>query len=463
VTAAVIDLSSLFDGPVAVLGLGRSGLVAAEALAAANLPVWAWDDNAEARAVARNRGLPLMDLADCDLGRARALVISPGVPHTFPAPHPVAARAKQAGCPMIGDLELLIRARPEATFVGVTGTNGKSTTTALIGHLLAAAGRASAVGGNIGVPALSLPALAAGAVYVLELSSYQLEITPSLACDVAVLLNVTPDHLARHGGMDGYVAAKRTIFRGQPAAATAVVGVDDDVCRGILDGLMAERGSSVVAVSGRDEPTAAVFAAGGRLFERIGSAPAGAVVDLTTAPTLPGDHNAQNAAAAYAAARALGLPAATVAAAMATFAGLPHRQERVAVINGVTYVNDSKATNPEAAAKALACYGSVYWIAGGRPKEGDLSALYPLLDRVRHAFLIGEATGRFAGELAGRVAVTRCGTLADAVAAARARAEGNGATEAVVLLSPACASFDQFADFEARGDAYRAAVESLAS
>ncbi|TVR83200.1 MAG: UDP-N-acetylmuramoyl-L-alanine--D-glutamate ligase [Rhodospirillales bacterium] len=456
----MIDLSTLPGQHFAVLGLGLSGLAAAAALTAAGKQVLAWDDSEPARSRADARGVRLADLVDQDLESIAALVLSPGIPHTYPQPHPVVARARSKGLEVISDVELLLRTRQGAKVVGITGTNGKSTTTALVGHILTAAGLDVAVGANIGVPALSLPMLGEDGVYVLELSSYQLEITPSLTCDVAVLLNVSPDHLDRHGGMDGYLAAKRLIFRGQTGRTTAVIGVDDRFTRSVFQAMAGQAGPRLVPVSSSGPVPGGIYAEGRRLFETQGGDRAISVLDLDQAPALVGAHNAQNAAAALAVARALGVATEVAIRAMCTFPGLPHRQERVAVIDGVTYVNDSKATNGDAAARALACYDQVYWIAGGRAKEDGLAAVMANLSRVRHAFLIGEAADRFAAELEGRVPVTVAGTLAAAVSSARNRIAQNGCRGSVVLLSPACASFDQFPNFEARGDAFRSLVKN---
>lgn len=457
----MIDLSMFSARPVAVLGLARSGLAAARALAAGGAEVWAWDDDPKVRAAAEAAGVRPLDPAQWNLGQAAALMVSPGIPHRHPSPHPVVARARSAGTEVIGDVELLVHARPDATYVGVTGTNGKSTTTALIGHILAAAGRRCQVGGNIGVPALALEPLEAGGIYVLEISSYQLETTPSLVCDVAVLLNISPDHLDRHGGMAGYVAAKRRIFRGQSRQEVAVVGVDDGDARHIAATLAGGDGPRLIPVSGRAALEHGVFAADGVLYDACEGGPPRAVLELAGLPALPGAHNAQNAAAAYAVARTTGVPTTVAAQAIATFPGLAHRQELVAVVDGIAYVNDSKATNPEAAARALACYDAVYWIAGGLPKDSDLAPVAPYLERVRHAYLIGAAAKPFAAELSGKVPLSVAGTLQTALAEAKARAERNGARHPVVLLSPACASFDQFTSFEARGEAFRAMVEAL--
>jgi len=453
----MILLSSFSGRIVAVLGLGRTGLSAAAALMQSRAEVWAWDDDAAARDAGARAGVPLVDLTHCNWSTPNTLVLSPGIPHTHPRPHPVVALARDAGCEVIGDIELLARAQRDATFIGVTGTNGKSTTTALLGHILNAQGRPTQVGGNIGVPVLNLQPAAPGGIFVLEVSSYQLELTPSLTFDVAVLLNISADHLEHHGGMAGYVAAKTLIFRGQTADTTAVVGIDDEPSRAIFEELRKTGQQAVVPISGARPAADGVHATDGVLRDDCAG---DVIVDLRPLPHLPGAHNWQNAAAAFAAARAVGIPRHAIATGMQSFPGLPHRQEPVATIDGVTYVNDSKATNPDAAAKALACYDSIYWIAGGRPKEGGLEAIEPYLERIRHAFLIGEATDAFAAALTGKVALSKPGTLEAAVAEARALARHDG-RDAVVLLSPACASFDQFDNFEDRGDAFRALVGAL--
>ena len=358
------------------------------------------------------------------------------------------------------DIELLALAQLKARFAGITGTNGKSTTTALVGHILAAAQRKVQIGGNLGTPALLLEALGADGVYVLELSSYQLELTQSLVLDIAVLLNVTPDHLDRHGGMAGYIEAKRRIFRNQAAQQTAIIGIDDAICRGIYDTLIGARAQRVIPISARMPAKGGVAVQDGNLIDDL-DGKAATILDLEDTPHLPGSHNAQNAAAAYAAARVLGVDSATCAAGIKSFPGLAHRQELIANIDGVRYVNDSKATNADAAEKALACYGDIYWIAGGRAKEDGIDALAPLFPRIRRAFLIGEAAPRFAKTLGPRVPHEIAGTLDKAVALAREAALAGKKPGAVALLSPACASFDQFQDFEARGEAFRRLVAGL--
>ena len=310
---------------------------------------------------------------------------------------------------------------------------------------------------------MSLSPLGAGESYVLELSSYQLDLTAAARFDIAMLLNVTPDHLDRHGGMDGYLAAKRQIFRGRRRGAqTAVIGVDDDYGRALASELTGRRGWRVIPISSGQRVADGVYAIDGELYDTSSDRPDAPVCDLGPIDTLPGVHNWQNAAAAYAAARALGLAAAEIAPHLPTYPGLPHRQESVAIVNGVRYVNDSKATNGDAAARALACYQAIYWIAGGLAKDGGLDAIGPHTHRIRHAFLIGQAAEQFATELEGRVATTRSVDLTTALRAAHTLAQSERAPDAVVLLSPACASFDQWQNFMARGDAFRDLVRALA-
>jgi UDP-N-acetylmuramoylalanine--D-glutamate ligase len=438
---------------VALLGLGRTGSATAAALQASGAIVWAWDDNEQARAAAPE-GM-VRDLADADWTQPEMLVMSPGIPHTHPQPHPVAALAKEAGKPLLGDIELLYRAMPRQRYVGITGTNGKSTTTTLIAHILRRAGRHVAVGGNLGAAALSLEPLPADGIYVLELSSYQLELTPTAICDVAILLNITPDHLSRHGGMDGYIDAKALILRPKGRGSIGVLGVDDQPCRDLFAKLQGA-GRKLIPISVERAAAGGVDAVNGMLTDRTGQQ-LEVVIDLKTIATLPGSHNWQNAAAAYVAATAMGLDRAAVVAGLKTYPGLAHRQELIATRGGVRYVNDSKATNADAAAKALACYDNIHWIIGGRAKEGGLAGLDPFYPRVRHAYLIGECADDFAKQLRGKLPFTQCGTLDKAVAAAHRDAKAG----AVVLLSPACASWDQYPNFEARGDHFRRLVGAL--
>jgi UDP-N-acetylmuramoylalanine--D-glutamate ligase len=443
---------------VAVLGLGKSGLATARALMASGVEVMAWDDDADSRAKAREAGIPLVDLNAADLREATTLVISPGIPHTHPAPHPVATKAKEAGLELICDIELLARCQREANYIGVTGTNGKSTTTALIGHILAEAKRAAQVGGNIGTPVLMLEPLGPTGSFVLEMSSYQLELVPTIVFDGAVLLNISPDHLDRHGGMDGYIAAKRTIFRRQTSPRFAVIGIDDDICASIYADLVQTGDQIVIPISGRGGVQGGVYAQRGGLWDSRHGEPV-RIASLADCPALPGAHNAQNAAAAAALALQIGVQPKTIAAALKSFPGLKHRQERVLEKDGVVFVNDSKATNADAAARALGCYDKIRWIAGGRAKEGGIESLRAHFGRVAKAYLIGESAEDFARTL-GDTPHALCGTLDNAVAEAwrDAREAGGG----VVLLAPACASWDQFKSFEHRGDVFRDLAQRLA-
>lgn len=444
-----------FEGRrIAVFGLGRSGLTAARALQAGGAPPVLWDDSVSSRMQAEAEGFAVEDLTAADWSGFAALVLSPGAPLTHPKPHWTVDKAREAGVEILGDIELFARAlaalpekeRPKV--VAITGTNGKSTTTALIGWVLKQAGMTVHVGGNIGIGVLALPAPTPDAVYVVEVSSYQLDLTTSFAPDVAILTNISPDHLDRHGGMEGYVAAKRRIF---VRAGLALVGVDDAWGRDTANQLGAD-GRSVVSVRTDGEP-GDITAVAGELTTRDGR------IDLTAARSLPGRHNAQNAAFAWAAARALGAPHETAVEGLLTFPGLAHRMETVGQLGPVRFVNDSKATNADAARQALSSYDRSFWIAGGRAKAGGIDDLEDLFPRVVEAFLIGEAAGPFAARL-GDTPHRISGDMQTAVRQAYEAATATGRDE-VVLLSPAAASFDQYPDFEARGEAFRAAVLAL--
>ena len=455
-----------FEGrTVAVFGLARTGLSAARALVAGGAKVALWDDKPASRDAARAEGFALTDLSTADWTAFAALMLSPGVPLTHPTPHWTVERARVAGVEIVGDVELFARTvnaasdhrRPKV--IAVTGTNGKSTTTALIGHICAEAGRDTRIGGNIGVGVLGLPEMHGGAVYVLELSSYQLDLTSSLKADVSLILNVSPDHLERHGDMDGYVAAKRRIFANQAAGDTAVIGVDDAWGQQICTEITAANRRTIVPISASKAMSRGVYVLDGLLYDASAER-AQQVVDLKRAKSLPGRHNWQNAAAAFAAARGIGIPVDQIARALLSFPGLAHRMETVGVAGRVRFVNDSKATNADAARQALSSYPTVYWIAGGQPKPGGIAALADLFPRVAKAYLIGEAEAEFAAVLEGKAQVRRCGTIDAAVEAAYGDAAASG-QDAIILLSPACTSFDQFVDFEARGEAFRRAVQKL--
>ncbi|MCW4463082.1 UDP-N-acetylmuramoyl-L-alanine--D-glutamate ligase [Sphingomonas sp. BT-65] len=458
----------------AVLGLARSGLATVRALVASGAQVTAWDSNEAARgsvlpqlaggggpsrsdgggAAVEDGGLRppplhqpsagppppvgeelvLADPVEIDLTGFAGVVVSPGVPINR---HPIAAKARDAGVPLIGDIELFAQARaelPPHKVVGITGTNGKSTTTALIHHILETAGIPARLGGNIGLPILDQAPLPEGGVYVLELSSYQIDLTQSLDCDVAILLNITPDHLDRYDGFEGYAASKARLFAMQSKGHAAIIGIGDEASQDV---------AKQVARSGRAED-----------LTRI--AP-GVCMDQSRWPALQGPHNAQNALAAIAACEALGVDQPSIDRGLASFPGLPHRMERVATRNGVLYVNDSKATNPTSTAPALAAFDRIHWILGGQAKTGDLDACRPGFGHVARAYTIGDATGMFADLLKDEFPVERSFTLDAAVKSAAAQARA-GET---VLLSPACASFDQFRDYEDRGAQFRAAVGAL--
>jgi UDP-N-acetylmuramoylalanine--D-glutamate ligase len=413
----------------AVLGLARSGLATVAALVASGAEVLAWDEREEARAMVPE-GVTLADPLTTDLSGYDGVVVSPGVPINR---HPIAGHSRVAGVPLIGDIELFAQARatlPPHKVVGITGTNGKSTTTALIHHLLKSAGVPTTMGGNIGLPILTQDALPSGGIYVLELSSYQIDLTHSLACDLAVLTNITPDHLDRYDGFADYAAAKERLFTLQHVDQIAVIATEDDPSRMIAS----------------------------RINHRLHRVASTDVGDQSEWPSLQGPHNAQNVACARAVAEALGVSADVIASALKTFGGLPHRMERVRDRGGVLFVNDSKATNPTSTAPALAAYPAVHWILGGLAKTDELDACAPHFSHVKAAYTIGEAGPMFAQLLAPHMAVTQSVTMGAAVAQAAAAAQPGEA----VLLSPACASFDQFRDYEARGDAFRAAVEALA-
>src|SRR5579859_5542926 len=455
-----------FEGKtVAVFGLARTGLAAARALVAGGAQVALWDEKPESRAAAQAEGLPLVDLATADWSQFAALMLSPGVPLTHPAPHWTVEKAKAAGVEIVGDMELFARtvnAAPEhkrPKIVAVTGTNGKSTTTTLIGHVCAQAGRDVRIGGNIGVGVLDLEDMHGGAVYVLEMSSYQLDLTSSLHADVTVILNISPDHLERHGTMENYVAAKRRILANQGKGDTAVIGVDDAWGQQICTEITAANRRTIVPVSASKAMGRGVYVLNGLLYDAMGER-AQEVADLNRARSLPGRHNWQNAAAAYAAAKGLGIDPQEAAEHLLTFPGLAHRMETVATLGRVRFVNDSKATNADAARQALSSYPKSFWIAGGRAKTGGIEPLEDLFGRVAKAYLIGEASADFAKTLKGKAPAVECGALDVAVAQAYAYASKAGG-DAIVLLSPACASFDQYPDFEARGEAFRAAVQRL--
>ncbi|WP_062012107.1 UDP-N-acetylmuramoyl-L-alanine--D-glutamate ligase [Aureimonas sp. AU4] len=445
--------------PVALFGLGGSGLATARSLQAGGAKLTAFDDNPRSVETAAGEGLSTGDLHALDWSGLAALVLSPGVPLTHPKPHWAVELAAANGVPVIGDIEIFARERArlggEAPFVAITGTNGKSTTTALIAHVLRHSGRDTQLGGNIGVPVLTLEPPRADRFYVVECSSYQIDLAPSIAPTVGLLLNLSPDHLDRHGTMENYAAIKARLLK---EAGTAVVGVDDEWCAGIADWHEGE-GRPLVRISRSRELTDGIFFRDGTLHVMRGGE-AERRIALGGIGSLRGAHNGQNAAAAVAALRALGLSFEEIEAGLRSFPGLAHRMEEVARVGTVLFVNDSKATNADAAAPALGSFPRIHWIAGGLPKEGGIASLEPLFPRVAKAYLIGEAAPAFAATLGERIPYEISGSLQVAVENA-AREAGTSGREEIVLLSPACASFDQFRNFEVRGDTFRQLVNAL--
>lgn len=453
-------IKSLEGRPVIVLGLGLSGVSVLRAVLRTGAQVVAWDDNPEKRAQAERLGVPVRNPALIDLSGYGALIAGPGIPlHGFSA-HLGISSARRVGLPVLGDLEILHRTGHGRRTIGITGTNGKSTTTTLTGHILNACGLRACVGGNIGKPVLDLTMPPKDGVFVLEISSFQADLCPTFHPDIAALLNITADHIDRHGNMENYVAAKASLFEG---AGTAVIGMDDEFSAQIFRDVRARGQRRAFPVSVRESLTEGVYVEDGILYDGIDAKPH--AVGSLGVTSLQGLHNHQNAATAYAICRLAGLKPTSIMEAMKTYPGLVHRQQIVRVINGVPYINDSKATNADATGKALSCFRNIYWIAGGRPKEGGLNGLESFMDRIRHAFLIGEAAESFADWLDNHgVAHNFSGTLDRAIeeahqAAQAARGQPGGA--GVVLLSPACASYDQFKSFEHRGEEFIAKVQNL--
>lgn len=458
-----------YDGhKVAVLGLGRSGLSAALALRAGGAIPVCWDDNDDARINAEAKGLLVADLnKDRSWDDVVSLIVSPGIPHLYPEPHAIVQKAWGMGVVIDNDIGLFFRsyATPDwdkfdvmPKIICITGSNGKSTTTALIAHILKEAGKPVQMGGNIGRGVLDLDPASDSEIVVLELSSYQTELARALAPDMAVFMNLSPDHLDRHAGIGGYFAAKRRLFA-EGGPDKAIIGVDEIEGRYLANQVRqdSKTGDPVITISsGRklQGPGWSVFARKGFLAEwRKGRQVAS--VDLRDMQGLPGAHNHQNACAAYAVCRALAMAPKVVEAGLRSYGGLAHRCQIVAQHNGVTFVNDSKATNADAAEKALMTFKNIHWIVGGQAKEGGIASLFPLFGRVTKAYLVGDAADQFADQL-GDVAHEKSGTVEAAVKAAAKNAKSGD----VVLLAPACASFDQFTSFEARGDAFVAAVQA---
>ncbi len=452
---------------VAVFGLARSGMASVRSLNAGGARVHAWDDAAEPRKFAADLGAAIAPWSEWPWDRLKSLVLSPGVPLTHPTPHPVVLKAKSVGVEVIGDMEIFAReigadmlVPGRAPVIAVTGTNGKSTTTVLIAHILSACGFDVQTGGNIGKAVLDLDPPGAKSIYVIEMSSYQIDLAPGLVPDVSVLTNITPDHIDRHGTLEHYAAVKARLLAQTSKAGQIVVGVDDALVSAIYTHHASNAGPVAVPVSVGKVLGRGVFVVDGGLYDAQGQR-ATRVMELSDAPHLSGAHNHQNAALAFAATISFVRDSRTVAGAIGSFPGLPHRMEELARIGKVRFVNDSKATNAESAARALVCFADIFWIAGGKAKAGGIESLASLFPRVRKSYLIGEAADAFAVTLDGKVAFEICRTLDRAVHAAARDAQVADAAAPVVLLSPACASFDQFHDFEQRGESFRKLVNAL--
>jgi UDP-N-acetylmuramoylalanine--D-glutamate ligase len=452
---------------VAVFGLARTGLGAVRSLVAGGTQVIAWDDSSTARDLGGQEGAQLMPWREWPWEKISALLLSPGVPLTHPAPHGVVEHANRAKVPVIGDVELFAREirtqadQPgKAPVIAITGTNGKSTTTALVGHILNQCGFNAQIGGNIGKSVLELAPPTAKTIYVLEMSSFQIDLSPGLKPDVGVLSNLSPDHIDRHGTMENYAAIKARLMKQTAKDGQVVIGVDDSYASAIFTQLSASGGAQAQPVSVGKILGRGVFVVDGILYDAMGVT-AVKVMDMAAAARLPGAHNWQNAALAYGAVRRFVSDTKAIAAAITSFPGLAHRMEDVGHIGKAVFVNDSKATNADATARALAVYPDIFWIAGGKPKDGGIESLAGFFPRIRKAYLIGEAAPQFARSLDGKAPYEMSGVLEKAVASAAADAAASSASAPVVLLSPACASYDQFKDFEQRGDVFRALVAKL--
>ena len=456
----MIPVTTLAGKKVALFGLGGSGFATARALILGGADVTAWDDNPDSVTKAAAEGVHTADLRTIDWSVQSLFVLSPGVPLTHPKPHWTVDLARAAGVDIVGDVELFVRERrahaPDCAFIAITGTNGKSTTTALIAHILKSSGRDTQLGGNIGTAVLTLEPPKAGRFYVVECSSYQIDLAPTLNPSAGILLNLTPDHLDRHGTMQHYADIKERLVAGSDVA---VIGVDDSHCEMIAD-RVERAGGKVTRISRRHPLASGIYAEGTKLVQASGGA-ALPIADLDGIQTLRGGHNAQNAAAAVAACFAVGVSVDEIRAGLASFPGLKHRMQPVGRRGNVVFVNDSKATNADAAAPALSSYERIYWIAGGLPKAGGISTLTPFFPRIAKAYLIGEAAAEFAATLGESVTYEISGTLERAVAHAAADADRDESGPSAVLLSPACASFDQYKNFEVRGDAFVSHVAAL--
>jgi UDP-N-acetylmuramoylalanine--D-glutamate ligase len=459
----MIPVKSFAGKKVAVFGLGGSGLASAQALQTGGAHVIGFDDSAASIDKAKAAGITTEDLRKIDWSNVSALLLAPGVPLTHPEPHWSAQLAKKAGAEIIGDVELFCRERrrlaPNSPVVAITGTNGKSTTTALIHHLLKSAGRDAQLGGNIGTAVLTLEPPSTDRAHVVECSSYQIDLAPTIDPRVGVFINLSEDHLDRHGTIEHYAAVKERLVAGVQDDGAAVIGVDDEWCAAAAE-RVAAKGKNVVRISVRKRLPDGIYAENGRIIRaKVGKTET--IATLDGIGSLRGVHNAQNACCAAASALALGLTPEQIQAGLRSFPGLAHRMEQVGRKGAVLFVNDSKATNADSSAQALASFTDMFWIAGGKPKTGGITSLEKFFPRIRKAYLVGEAAEEFARTLDGKVPYNVTGTIDRAVEASARDAAASGLKEPVVLLSPACASFDQFRNFEIRGDHFRSLVLKL--
>ena len=455
----MIKIKTRRDQKIALFGLGTSGLITARALSASGNEIFAWDDDPIQRKKAKQQNIILEDLYISDFANFDALVLAPGVPFTH-QPHAIAKKALLAKTQIIGDVELLIETLPETKFIGITGTNGKSTTTALVGHMLKKAGIKRQIGGNLGPPALSLREPVDGEIIVLEVSSYQLDLTKNASFDIAAFLNLSSDHLDRHGDINNYFKAKSQIFRhcqNSKKRQIAIIGIDDEFGRSLHNEISINPLWQSYPISTSEKLEDGFYVTDEKIYDMSGLA----ICDLRKAKNLLGIHNWQNALAAAAIGYALEIDREIIAESIMSFHGLPHRMERVGTINGITFVNDSKATNLEASERALACYKNIFWIAGGRSKGLDRGGLANCLSNIHHVFLIGESSVEFEKHIHNKVKTTLCGNLRTAIQEAYNAALVCKNLSPTVLLSPACASFDQWKNYEARGDAFRQFITSL--
>lgn len=457
----MIPLHSYHNKTVGVFGLGKAGFATVASLVAGGAKIFAWDDGEASREKVRaqfGKQCTLVPIRQWPWEDMECIVVSPGVPLNFPNPHPVVRLARQRSCKIVGDIALLQEAQPDATYIGITGTNGKSTTTALVAHILTVAGKTLQMGGNIGTSALALEPLGKEGIYVLELSSYQLDLSPDIHMDVGILLNISPDHLDRHGSMEGYIDAKMHIFEGQGKKDKAIIAIDDAYTTSLAQEWPEKYPSGLIKIAREKNAEAKIYAHASQIHDSSGALNI-FIGNYARAAALQGPHNAQNAAVAYAACRAVGVSPEKIISAMETYPGLSHRMQPIGNLGSIRFINDSKATNAESTKYALQAFNTIYWIAGGVPKSEGIVPLVPHMGAVKHAYLIGQSTDAFAHTLEGQVPYTQSNTLEQAVYQAIYQAEQDNISDAVILLSPACASFDQYPNFEARGEHFTALVQ----